>query len=74
MLRMKVKGMMCEHCEKRVKNALEELEEIEAATANYKDGTVKIRCALKVSEKKLKETIKASGYQVRKIEQNEWLQ
>ena len=39
---MKVKGMMCPHCEARVKKALESLTFVESASADSANGTVEI--------------------------------
>ena len=39
---IKVKGMMCEGCENRIKNALGEVERIKEVEANHNTGLVKI--------------------------------
>ena len=39
---IKVKGMMCEGCENRIKNALGEVEGIKEVEANHNTGLVKI--------------------------------
>ena len=59
---LKVKGMMCPHCEMTVKNALEALPGVEEATASFEKGTVELKCSAGVPEKALKEAIEAKGY------------
>ena len=36
---MKIEGMMCPHCEARVKKALEALEGVESAVVSHEKGT-----------------------------------
>lgn len=62
-----VKGMMCGHCEARVKEALEKLPEVESATADHKSGIVLITILYDVDNSVLKNTIKTSGYKLIKI-------
>lgn len=40
---LKVKGMMCEGCEKRIVQAIEENLDVEKVVANHKKGTVEIK-------------------------------
>ena len=47
---MKIEGMMCEHCERAVKTALEAVEGVEAVTADAKAGTAVIRLQPGTSE------------------------
>ncbi len=61
---IKVKGMMCEHCEKRVREALEALSEIERATADYKSGEVKLTAVGEIDMAKIKKAVKDAGYKV----------
>ena len=61
---LKVSGMMCGHCEARVKDALEELPEVKSAEADYKTGTVFINLKSECDEKKLKKVISEQGYKV----------
>ena len=61
---LKVEGMMCPHCEARVKKALEDLGEVESATPSHESGTVVIILKKKISDKKLKKAIEAQGYTV----------
>lgn len=39
---IKVQGMACEGCEKRIQNALKNMEGIENVVANHKEGTVTV--------------------------------
>ena len=39
---IKVKGLMCEGCENRIKNSLNTIDGVETVYANYKEGIVKI--------------------------------
>ncbi len=57
-----VKGMMCEHCEKRVKDALEALPFIESAYPDFKTGEVKIILCGENDTKEIKKAIKQAGY------------
>ena len=59
---MKIEGMMCEHCERAVKTALEAVEGVEAVTADAKAGTAVIRLQPGTSEEALSEAVKKAGY------------
>ena len=61
---VKVKGMMCEHCEARVKNALEALPQVESAKADHKTGMVDVVLHVAVDNKVLKQTIEHEDYKV----------
>ncbi len=65
-----VKGMMCGHCEARVKDALEKLPQVKSATPNYKTGTVLVTLLSDADNSLLKNTIKTSGYRLLKIKDN----
>ena len=39
---MKIEGMMCEHCEARVKKTLEAIPQVDAAEVSYKAGTASL--------------------------------
>lgn len=62
---LKVKGMMCGHCEARVKDALLKLDEVKSAEADYKSGTVYITLNSACDDEKLKEAIINAGYKVK---------
>ena len=61
---LKVEGMMCEHCEARVKNALEALDGVEKAEVSHKKGTAVVACKDGISDELLKSTVEQQGYQV----------
>ncbi len=57
-----VKNMMCEHCEKRVRDCLEALPFIDEALPDFRTGKVKIKFTSSPDEKKLKKSLKEAGY------------
>ena len=61
-----VDGMMCEHCEARVRNALLSIKGISGAVADHKSGEVKITCTKDISQGKMFKVIKKAGYTPRK--------
>ena len=64
-LLIKVEGMMCEHCEKRVKDCLEALDEIDIAVSDYKAGTVKLTLNSNIDPKKIKKAVTSAGYKMK---------
>ena len=62
---IKVEGMMCEHCEKRVRDCLEALEEIDMAVCDYKSGTVKLTINGSIDHKKIKKAVISAGYKMK---------
>ena len=61
---LKIEGMMCPHCEARVKNALEAVPEVQSAEVSHEKGTAVVSLNSDVSDDKLKETVEAQGYSV----------
>ncbi len=61
---LKIKGMMCGHCEMRVKNALLSLPEVESAEVSHKDGTAAVTLKKPADYDKLKAVVEAEGYKV----------
>jgi len=59
-----VKGMMCPHCEARVKKCLEALDGVKEVIASHEQGTVEIILLNDVSDDILKSTIMEQGYEV----------
>jgi Cu2+-exporting ATPase len=59
-----IKGMVCNGCENRVKNALENILGVESVTADHNTGVVKITSKEEVSENTLKEKIEDIGFEV----------
>lgn len=61
---LKIEGMMCPHCEARVKSALESLAEVDSADVSHEKGTAVVNLNAEISADKLKETVEAQGYKV----------
>ena len=59
---VKIEGMMCEHCEARVKRLLEKQDEIASAEVSHKDGTAILTLNAPISDEKLKALIEDDGY------------
>ena len=64
---MKIEGMMCPHCEARVKKALEALDGVEQAVVSHKEGTAVVTLN-GVSDEALKAAVEAQDYKVLGIE------
>ena len=62
-MKIKVNGMMCEHCEAHVKKALETVSGIKSAAASHTDGLVTIETSRSVDEKLLKKAVTEAGYE-----------
>ncbi|MBO5375204.1 MAG: heavy metal translocating P-type ATPase [Clostridia bacterium] len=61
---IKVSGMMCPHCEARVKEALEKIEGVEKASPSHKKGLVKVKFDAPADISTIKSTIAEAGYKV----------
>lgn len=61
---VKVEGMMCPHCEARVKQVLEALPQVDTAIASHADGTVVIKLNAELADSEIKAVIEAQGYKV----------
>ena len=59
---IKVKGMMCGHCEARVKNALEELPFVDEAVTSHEQGTAALSISGEMDEKAIKKAVSDAGY------------
>ncbi len=59
-----VQGMMCPHCEARVKQCLEAIPGVESAVADHEKGTATVICLEEVSEECLAAAVTAQGYTV----------
>lgn len=64
---MKIEGMMCGHCENRVKKALEALEQVDSAAVSHTEGTAVVTLNQEVADSVLKETVEAQDYTVLSI-------
>ena len=65
---MKIEGMMCGHCEARVKKTLEGIAGVEAAEVSHKEGTAVVTFNDTVTEEMLKNAVEAQDYKVISIE------
>ena len=63
-----VEGMMCGHCEARVKKALEALPEVSEAVVSHTDGTAIVTLTADVANETLKKAVEDQDYQVTGIE------
>ena len=61
---IRVEGMMCPHCEARVRQALEALPEVEAAVPDFNTGNVALTLNAPVKNKRLRSAVKAAGYKM----------
>ena len=69
---LKVEGMMCEHCEARVKKALEAVPGVESAVASHKDGTAVVTLSQDVSYETLKKAVEDQDYKTKVWEAPEY--
>ncbi len=65
---MKIEGMMCGHCEARVKKVLEDLPEVSEAAVSHEAGTAVVSLSGDVSDETLKKAVEEQDYQVTGIE------
>ena len=65
---MKIEGMMCPHCQKRVKKTLEALPQVEEAEVNWQEGTAIVRLNKKVNSDVLKKAVEDQEYKVISVE------
>lgn len=65
---MNIEGMMCCHCEARVKKALEALDAVSEAAVSHESGTAIVTLSSDISDEKLKETVEAEDYKVTSIQ------
>ncbi|MBQ6701675.1 MAG: heavy metal translocating P-type ATPase [Clostridia bacterium] len=61
---IKIEGMMCPHCEARVKKILEEIDGVSSALTSHKEGTAKVTLTSEVSDEIFKKVITDNGYKV----------
>lgn len=61
---MKIDGMMCSHCEGRVKQCLEGLSQVSAADVSHEKGTAVVTLSADVSNDVLTKTVEDQGYKV----------
>lgn len=61
---MKIKGMMCGHCEARVKKCLEEVDGVKEAIVSHENDSATVILEKEVSFEVLKKTVEDAGYEV----------
>ncbi len=61
---LKIEGMMCPHCEARVKNALEALPEVDSALVSHESGTAEVTLNAGIPHEALAAAVTAQGYEV----------
>ena len=62
--KLEVKGMMCVHCEARVKKALEALEQVETAEVSHEKGTAVVTLKADVADEVLRKAVEDQDYEV----------
>lgn len=65
---MKIEGMMCGHCEARVKKVLEAFSEVSEAVVSHEDGTAVVSLNAELSDDVLRKAVEEQDYQVIGIE------
>lgn len=61
---MKIEGMMCGHCEARVKKVLEELAGVESAQVSHESGEARVTLSAEVADETLRAAVEAQDYKV----------
>lgn len=62
-----IEGMMCEHCEMHVKEALEALSGVSEAKVSHKDGSAVITYEGAIEDTAITAAVEEAGYEVKKI-------
>ena len=65
---MKIEGMMCGHCEARVKKALEALPEVAEAVVSHENGTAVVKLNGQITDDALKKAVEDQDYTVKEID------
>ena len=65
---LKIEGMMCGHCEARVKKALEALPEVAQAVVSHEAGTAVVTLKAAIADDVLKKAVEAQDYTVTAVE------
>lgn len=61
---MEIKGMMCGHCEARVKKTLEAIDGVTEAVVSHESGTAVVTMSSEVADDVLKNAVEAQDYEV----------
>lgn len=65
---MKIEGMMCGHCEARVKKTLEAITGVESVEVSHTEGTAVVTLNAPVADDTLKQAVEAQDYSVLSIQ------
>ena len=65
---MKIEGMMCGHCEARVKKSLEALDQVESAAVSHEAGTAVVTLKSDVADDVLKKAVEDQDYKVLSVQ------
>lgn len=65
---LNIEGMMCPHCEARVKKALEALPQVQEAQVSYQAGTAVVTLTAEVADEVLKKAVEDQDYPVTGIQ------
>jgi len=61
---VKVKGMMCPHCEMHVKKALEAIPGVKSAAPDHSKGEAVLELATDVADAAIRAAVEKAGYEV----------
>ena len=61
---VKIEGMMCPHCEARVKKSLEEIDGVKSVVASHKDKSAVITSVKEIDDEIIKNIIEKEGYKI----------
>ena len=59
---VRISGMMCEHCERAIKNALESLDGVISAEASFEKGTAVVRSSKEPDEDAVRKAVEGEDY------------
>ena len=65
---IKIEGMMCGHCEARVKKCLEALPQVDEAEVSHQSGTAILKLNSEISDDVLKKTVEDQDYKVLSVD------
>lgn len=65
---LKINGMMCGHCEARVKKCLEALPQVDEAVVSHEAGTAVVKLNAEVANDVLKKAVEDQDYEVTEIQ------
>ena len=63
-----IEGMMCAHCQARVKGALESLDAVTSADVSYEKANAVVTLKEEISDETLIKTVTDAGYDVKGVE------